>query len=63
VGRNGQHRYNNSDHSAMTAMLAAKNLLGEEHDIWNVNVDQEYHEEGKAGERVMPSKVGKGDGE
>jgi len=44
VGRNGQHRYNNQDHSMMTALYAARNLLGAEHDIWNVNVEQEYHE-------------------
>ncbi len=44
VGRNGMHRYNNQDHSMLTAMLAAKNILGEKHDLWEVNVDQEYHE-------------------
>ena len=44
VGRNGQHRYNNQDHSMLTAMLAARNLLGEQHDIWDVNLDPEYHE-------------------
>jgi protoporphyrinogen oxidase len=44
VGRNGQHRYNNQDHSMLTAMLAARNLLGERHEIWDVNVDAEYHE-------------------
>lgn len=45
VGRNGMHRYNNQDHSMLTAMLAAKNLLGERHDVWNVNVERSYHEE------------------
>ena len=45
VGRNGMHKYNNQDHSMLTAMLAAKNILGANYDIWNVNVDQEYHEE------------------
>jgi hypothetical protein len=44
VGRNGMHRYNNMDHSMLTGMLAAKNILGEKHDLWSVNVDQEYHE-------------------
>jgi protoporphyrinogen oxidase len=44
IGRNGQHRYNNADHSMMTAMLAVRNVLGEKHDIWDVNVDSEYHE-------------------
>ncbi|MGF1538243.1 MAG: NAD(P)/FAD-dependent oxidoreductase [Elainellaceae cyanobacterium] len=44
VGRNGMHRYNNQDHSMLTALLAAKNIAGEEHDIWNVNVERSYHE-------------------
>ena len=45
VGRNGMHRYNNSDHSMLTGLLAAKNILGEDHDLWNVNVERSYHEE------------------
>jgi protoporphyrinogen oxidase len=46
VGRNGLHRYNNQDHSMLTAMLAARNLaLGERHDVWTVNVERAYHEE------------------
>ncbi len=45
VGRNGMHRYNNQDHSMLAAMLAARNVLGEAHDIWNVNVERSYHEE------------------
>jgi hypothetical protein len=45
VGRNGMHRYNNQDHSMYTAMLAVENILGAKHDIWNVNVEEEYHEE------------------
>ena len=45
VGRNGQHRYNNQDHSMLTACYAARNILGESHDVWDVNVDAEYHEE------------------
>jgi protoporphyrinogen oxidase len=45
VGRNGMHRYNNQDHSMLTGMLAAKNILGENHDLWNVNVERSYHEE------------------
>ncbi len=50
VGRNGMHRYNNADHSMMTALLAARNLLGETpaHDVWSVNVEDEYHEETEA---------------
>jgi protoporphyrinogen oxidase len=46
VGRNGLHRYNNSDHSMLTAMRAVDNiLLGSNHDIWSVNVETVYHEE------------------
>jgi protoporphyrinogen oxidase len=45
VGRNGMHRYNNQDHSMLTAMLAVQNILGEEHDLWTVNVERSYHEE------------------
>jgi protoporphyrinogen oxidase len=48
VGRNGMHRYNNQDHSMLTAMLAVRNLEGEDHDIWNVNADDEYHESGES---------------
>ncbi len=44
VGRNGMHRYNNQDHSMLTALLAAKNILGEQHNLWNVNVERSYHE-------------------
>ncbi len=55
-GRNGMHRYNNQDHSMLTAMLSVENILdGTEHDVWSVNVEAEYHEEQtgdvKAGER------------
>lgn len=51
VGRNGMHRYNNQDHSMLTAMLAIENaFLGEKHDLWAVNVDDEYHEDGKSAE-------------
>ena len=45
VGRNGMHRYNNQDHSMYTAMLTIENLFGADHDIWAVNVEEEYHEE------------------
>lgn len=62
VGRNGMHRYNNQDHSMLTAMLSAENILtGAGHDIWAVNVEEEYHEH-KAGDHgtgraapVLPS--------
>ena len=49
VGRNGMHKYNNQDHSMLTAMLAAENILGANHDLWKVNVEQEYHEEIRRG--------------
>jgi hypothetical protein len=38
------HRYNNQDHSMYTAMLTVDNLFGAEHDVWSVNVEEEYHE-------------------
>jgi UDP-galactopyranose mutase len=47
VGRNGMHRYNNQDHSMLTAMLAVENMYGAQNDIWSVNVDDDYHEEKK----------------
>jgi len=53
VGRNGMHKYNNQDHSMYTAMLTVENIVsGAGHDIWSVNVDEEYHEErsGEAGD-------------
>jgi protoporphyrinogen oxidase len=46
IGRNGLHRYNNQDHAMLTGMLAVRNLIhGENHNLWSVNTDQEYHEE------------------
>jgi protoporphyrinogen oxidase len=46
VGRNGLHRYNNSDHSMLTAMRAVDNIMkGTHHDIWAVNAESVYHEE------------------
>ncbi len=45
VGRNGMHKYNNQDHSMLTAMMAVENMQGAAHDIWEVNTDYEYHEE------------------
>ncbi len=51
VGRNGMHQYNNQDHSMMTAMLTARNILAGEqlYDVWQVNQDAEYIEAGSAG--------------
>lgn len=50
VGRNGQHRYNNMDHSMITSFETVKNILSgtkDKSNIWNVNTEQEYHEEKK----------------
>ena len=46
VGRNGMHKYNNQDHSMMTAILTARNILAghDAYDVWRVNQDAEYHE-------------------
>jgi predicted dehydrogenase/protoporphyrinogen oxidase len=53
-GRNGLHRYNNQDHSMWTAMLATVNLLdGAEHDVWSVNTEAEYLEEGRVIDAVL----------
>lgn len=59
VGRNGMHKYNNQDHSMMTAMLAAKNIQGEGFNLWKVNTDAEYHEEESNNEsgRRIPTKA------
>ncbi len=48
IGRNGMHRYNNMDHSMLTAMEAVQNIINNiktKDNIWNVNTDEEYHEE------------------
>ena len=59
VGRNGLHRYNNQDHSMLSAMLAARNIVGEDHNVWDVNVERSYHEEFqvKGGEPVSDTKL------
>jgi hypothetical protein len=49
VGRNGLHKYNNQDHSMLTAILAVKNICGEQHDLWEVNTERSYHEEVQLG--------------
>lgn len=51
IGRNGQHRYNNMDHSMATAFEAVGNIMNgvkDKSNIWNVNTDKSYHEEKKA---------------
>jgi protoporphyrinogen oxidase len=47
VGRNGLHKYNNQDHSMVTALCAARNILGAHHDIWAINTEPDYQEEEK----------------
>jgi hypothetical protein len=48
IGRNGLHRYNNQDHAMLTGMYAVRNAVSsEEHCLWSVNTEQEYHEEVK----------------
>jgi protoporphyrinogen oxidase len=60
IGRNGMHKYNNQDHSMMTAMLAVKNIIAgkELYNLWDVNEDAEYHEGGDRGAsgRMVPQK-------
>jgi hypothetical protein len=64
AGRNGMHKYNNQDHSMMTALLAARNILGlGRFDTWKVNTDAEYHEDGPESEpadaaRAVPQRIG-----
>ena len=53
-GRNGLHRYNNQDHSMWTAMLATLNLVeGRRHDVWSVNTEADYLEEGELVETML----------
>jgi len=50
IGRNGMHKYNNSDHSMLTAMVAVDNIcngITDKSNIWSINTEQEYHEEGE----------------
>jgi hypothetical protein len=58
IGRNGLHRYNNQDHAMMTGLLAVKNSLdGDSHDLWDVNTDQEYHEEVQSADVESPDQI------
>ena len=48
IGRNGMHRYNNQDHSMLTAMVAVDNILAgrtDKSNLWNINTEQNYHED------------------
>jgi protoporphyrinogen oxidase len=61
VGRNGMFRYNNQDHSMFTAMLTVENIVkGTSHDVWEVNVEEEYHEEGDTPAEVSTTTRGTG---
>ncbi|MCC5950460.1 MAG: NAD(P)/FAD-dependent oxidoreductase [Acidimicrobiia bacterium] len=61
VGRNGMHKYNNQDHSMYTAMLTVENIAdGTTHDIWAVNVEDEYHEESATSEDARSGERGTG---
>ena len=54
AGRNGMHKYNNQDHSMMTALLVARNIATDStFDPWKVNADAVYHEESRVGERDL----------
>ncbi|MFV0318180.1 MAG: NAD(P)/FAD-dependent oxidoreductase [Microthrixaceae bacterium] len=61
VGRNGMHKYNNQDHSMLTAMLTVQNITqGTNHDIWSVNVEADYHETGSSPESWVGTADGSG---
>jgi protoporphyrinogen oxidase len=50
VGRNGMHKYNNQDHSMLTAMTAVDNIIAgvrDKDNVWSINTEMEYHEEGE----------------
>ncbi len=59
VGRNGMHKYNNQDHSMYTAMLTVENIHGAHHDIWSVNVEEEYHESTDGPSEVSEGRTGR----
>ena len=48
IGRVGMFRYNNMDHSILSGIYAAKNILGEKNNVWEINIEEEYHEEIKS---------------
>ncbi|HVH63096.1 MAG TPA: NAD(P)/FAD-dependent oxidoreductase [Candidatus Dormibacteraeota bacterium] len=58
AGRNGMHKYNNQDHSMMTAVLVARNIAtGSSFDPWKVNADAVYHEDVRVGERDVTGRL------
>jgi protoporphyrinogen oxidase len=63
IGRNGMHKYNNQDHSMYTAMLTVENIVADAgHDIWSVNVEDEYHEESSGDSSASGGSGGRGTG-
>jgi protoporphyrinogen oxidase len=57
VGRNGMHKYNNQDHSMLTAMTAVDNIIGgieDKENVWSINTEMEYHEEEVKNEARAP---------
>jgi protoporphyrinogen oxidase len=68
VGRNGQHRYNNQDHSMLAGLFAARNVAGAGLDLWSINEEESFHEEVQEDEaqrygvrdRKVPSRVAGG---
>ncbi|HKB19302.1 MAG TPA: NAD(P)/FAD-dependent oxidoreductase [Candidatus Dormibacteraeota bacterium] len=58
AGRNGMHKYNNQDHSMMTALLVARQIAnGSELDPWKVNADAVYHEDIRVGDRDLSGRL------
>lgn len=62
IGRNGLHCYNNQDHSMLTGIYAARNILGADYDVWSVNTERSYHEngigaKGKVEQRFVPKQI------
>ena len=60
AGRNGMHKYNNQDHAMMTALMAARNIMGASYDLWRVNSDALYLEEesgAEQGSRMVPRRI------
>ena len=56
VGRNGMHKYNNQDHSMMTAICAVENICGAKYDLWAINTEPDYHEEKQSEPARVPQR-------
>lgn len=60
VGRNGMHRYNNQDHSMLTAMMAVDNIIAGNTDkaaLWEVNTEMDYHEQKSSGAETRQAQM------